>query len=295
MDSLKFAALQLGDLERLEELCAELERAQRKRGDLWYLQFTLCESCYVPLERCDWQEAEERIGEALAISERLGEPNSGVLIRDTLSLIARCRGDYTRSLAFGREALARADTPDADWLGWAAAGLASTFLDLRATDEAVAVLERGLAAAERNRARGQIFRCLGALSSAMRMAGDETQARTLAERAQQIAEQVTTPPGNVDFWGEQAYFAIAETHLAAGDIKRAERAMQGRLRAWERSGAQRSIARTARFLARCAEARGDLAATGRMLARSAEAAGDEGLICERWQIEADRAGSALRD
>ena len=287
MDSLKFAALQLGDLERLEELCTELERSQRQRGDLWYLQWTLCESCYVPLERCDWQEAEHRVAEALSISDRMGgERNTGVLFRDTSSWIARCRGHYARSLALGREAVATADTPEADWLGWAAAGLATPLLDLRASEEAVAVLERGLAAAERNRARGQIFRCLGALSSATRMAGGETQARTLAERAQQIAEQVTTPPGNVDFWGEQAYFAIAETHLANGDVERAEQAMQGRLQAWERSGAQRSIAITARFLARCAEARGDWAAAGRMLARSAEAAGDEGLICERWQIEA---------
>jgi DNA-binding SARP family transcriptional activator len=287
MDSLKFAALQLGDLERLEELCAELERSQRQRGDLWYLQWTLCESCYVPLERCDWQEAERRVAEALSISDRMGgERNTGVLFRDASSWIARCRGHYARSLAFGREAVAVADTPEADWLGWAAAGLAIPLLDLRAAELAVPVLERGLAAAERNRARGQIFRCLGALSSATRMAGAETQARTLAERAQQIAEQVTTPPGNVDFWGEQAYFAIAETHLAAGEVERAEQAMQGRLQAWERSGAQRSIARTARFLARCAEARGDWAAAGRMLARSAEAAGDEGLICERWQIEA---------
>ena len=77
----------------------------------------------------------------------------------------------------------------------------------------------------------------------MRMAGAETEARALAERAQQIAEQVTTPPGKVDFWGEQAYFAIAETHLAAGDVERAEQTMRGRLQAWERSGAQRSIAR----------------------------------------------------
>ena len=287
MDSLKFAALQLGNLERLEELCTELERAQRKRGDLWYLQFTLCESCYVPLERRDWQEAERRVAEALAISDRLGgERNTGVLFRDTSSWIARCSGDYARSLAFGREAVALADTTEPSWLGWATAGLAIPLLDLRAAELAVPVLERGLAAAERNRARGQIFRCLGALSSATRMTGDETQARTLAERAQQIAEQVTTPPGNVDFWGEQAYFAIAETHLAAGDIERAEQAMEGRLQAWERSGAQRSIARTARFLASCAEARGDWAAAGRTLARSAEAAGDEGLICERWQIEA---------
>jgi DNA-binding SARP family transcriptional activator len=287
MDSLKFAALQLGDLERLQELCTELERAQRQRGDLWYLQFTLCESCYAPLERRDWQEAERRVAEALAISDRMGgERNTKVLFRDTSSWIARCRGDYARSLALGREAVAGADTPEADWLGWAAAGLATPLLDLRASEEAVAVLERGLAAAEHNRARGQIFRCLGGLSSAMRMAGAETEARGLSERAQRIAEQVTTPPGKVDFWGEQAYFAIAETHLAAGDVDRAEETMRRRLQAWERSGAQRSIAVTARFLARCAEARGDWASAARMLARSAEAAGEDGLVCERWQIEA---------
>jgi len=287
MDSLKFAALQLGDLERLEELCGELERSQRQRGDLWYLQWTLCESCYVPLEHCDWQEAEHRVTEALAVSDRLGgERTTGVLFREASSWIARCRGDYARSLSCGRQALAAADTPEADWLGWAAAGLANSLLDLRAAEEAVAVLERGLAAAERNRARGQIFRCLGALSSAIRMTGADNQANTLAERAQQIAERVTTPPGKVDFWGEQAYCAIAETQLAAGEIERAEKSMQSRLKAWEQSKAQRSIAMTTRLLSRCAEARGDWATAAGMLARSAEAAGEEGLLCERWQIRA---------
>ena len=70
-----------------------------ERGDLWYLQWTLCESCYVPLERCDWQEAERRVAEALAISDRVGgERTSGVLFREASSWIARCRGDYARSL-----------------------------------------------------------------------------------------------------------------------------------------------------------------------------------------------------
>jgi DNA-binding SARP family transcriptional activator/class 3 adenylate cyclase/tetratricopeptide (TPR) repeat protein len=289
MDSLKFAALQLGDLGRLEELCAELARPQRQRGDLWYLQWTLCESSYVPVERFDWRAAEQRVTEALAISERIGDRATAVLIRDASGWIARCRGDYARSLACGREALKRADTAGAEWLGWAAAGLATPLLDLRAAEEAVAVLERGLAAAERNRARGQIFRCLGALSSARRLMGCESDARVLAERAMQIAGKVSTPPGKVDFWGEQAYFAIAETQLAAGDLGHIEQAMLGRLEAWERSGAQRSIAMTTRVLSRCAEARGDWTVAAQMLARSAEACGDHGPICERWQIQAGRA------
>lgn len=286
MDSLKFAALQLGDLDRLEDLCAELERAQRQRGEEWYLQWTLYESCYVPLERCDWPRAERRISEALAISERISYLYSGPLIRDASSWIACCRGDYARSLALARDAVAQAQTPGADWLGWAAAGLARPLLDLRATEEAVAVLERGLAAAERNRARGQTFRCLGALSSAMRLVGSERQARVFAERARQIAQQVTTPPGKVDFWGEQAYIAIAETDLALGEIERAEEALRCRLGAWEQSRAQRSIAMTARLLARCAEVRGDWACAALMLAKATAAAGEEGLPSERWQIQA---------
>jgi DNA-binding SARP family transcriptional activator/class 3 adenylate cyclase len=285
-DSLKFAALALGDLSRLEQLCAELERAQRQRGDLWYLQWTLCESSYVPLERCDWEDAERRIAEALAIEERIGDHRAAAIVGDAASWLARCRGDYARSLALGRDALARADTPAAEWLGWTAAGLASPLLDLRACGEAIAVLERGLAAAERNRARGQVFRCLGALSSAMRIAGEEAQARALALRAEKIALQVTTPPGQVDLAGEQAYCAIAETHLADGDIEHAEELMQGRLQAWERSGARRSIAMTTRILSRCAEARGDWATAGELLAGSAAAAGEDGLHVERWQIHA---------
>ncbi len=286
MDSLKFAALQLGDFERLEQLCAELVPAQRRRGEAWYLQWTLCESGYVPLERCDWVEAQRRIDEALAIGERIGDRHAGVLLREASSWLARCRGDYARSLALGRDALARADTPRADWLGWAAAGLASPLLDLRASEEAIAALRRGLAAAERNHARGQTFRCLGALSCALRIAGEDAQARELALRAQQIALHVTTPPGYVDLAGEQAYCAIAETHLAAGEIALAEELMQGRLLAWERSGARRSITLTTRILARCAEARGDWVAAGELLARSAAAAGEDGLLCERWQIHA---------
>jgi len=286
MDGLKFAALQLGDLDRLEQLCGDLARGQRSRGDMWNLQWTLCEASYAPLERCDWAQAEQRIAEALAINERTGDPNAAILIRDMIGTIARYRGDYARSLVFAREAFARADTPDASWLGWAAVGLAGTLLDLRESSEAIAVLERGLAAAERNRSRGQIFRCLGVLSSAMRMAGAQPQAQALARRAREIAEQVTTPPGMIDFWGEPAYLAIAETALEEGDTQIAQTLMGPRLEASERNRARRSIATSARFLARCAQVKQDWPGATAMLIRAAQAAGEDGLSGERWQIQA---------
>ena len=101
-------------------------------------------------------------------------------------------------------------------------------------------------------------------------------------------------PATSTFGASRPYFAIAETHLANGDIERAEQAVARpdceRGSAAERRGRSRSPPVSCRPAAR--EARGDWAAAGRMLARSAEAAGDEGLICERWQIEAGLAAVA---
>ena len=51
IDALKLAALQLGELDRLEALTAELEEIERRHGELWYLQWTLLESSFVPLGR----------------------------------------------------------------------------------------------------------------------------------------------------------------------------------------------------------------------------------------------------
>ncbi len=217
-----------------------------------------------------------------------GDPSTGVLIRDASSWIARCRGDYARSLAFGREAVTRADAADADWLGWAAAGLATSLLDLRAAEEAIAVLERGLAAAERNRARGQTFRCLGALSSAMRMAGADPQARALAERAQQIARAGHHAARQSRLLG-RAGLPRDRRDPARGRGRGARRggnAGHG-CEAWERSGA-RQVDRNDRpllgELRRGARRLGVGGADARPAAPRRPAT--RGYSAERWQIEA---------
>ena len=54
IDALKLVALQLGESDRLRELTSELEDIERRRGELWYLQWTLFESAFVPLARAQW-------------------------------------------------------------------------------------------------------------------------------------------------------------------------------------------------------------------------------------------------
>ena len=173
MDSLKFAALQLGDVERLR---GALRRARASPARAWRPVVPAMDAVRVLLRaagalRLAGGRAAYRRGaghqRAYRRSQQRGADTRHVeldrALPRRLRTIARIRprGRHTRGQT------------DADWLGWTAAGLATPLLDLRAADEAIAVLERGLAAAERNRARGQIFRCLGALSSATRLAGAE--------------------------------------------------------------------------------------------------------------------------
>ena len=69
MDSIKLAVWRWRPAP-LEELTAELEPLWRERGDLWLLQWTLLESAFVPIGAARWEEAEQRLADALAIKPR---------------------------------------------------------------------------------------------------------------------------------------------------------------------------------------------------------------------------------
>ena len=284
IDSLKLAALQLGDLRRLEELTDELEPLWRERGDLWYLQWTLLESAFVPLGRARWEEAEERLAAATVINRRVHDPLAGMLILDASGWLNRSRGAYQDALDAGRQAVALA--ADVGWEGSAAATLGTTLLDLRAAGPAARVLERGVAAGESIGAPNEITRCVGQLAWARCLLGDMDEAGALCARARVLLEAATAPQGGAFVFGAHAYAAVARVLLAAGRPEQGDELLFGVFRAAERFGWHEAAACTELVLGLCSEACGDLESARKRLGHAAELADEYGIPGVGWETHA---------
>ncbi len=284
MDSIKLAALQLGELGRLESLTDELEHLWRERSDLWYLQWTLLESAFVPIGAARWDEASERLDEAAQINRRVRDPGAEALILDARCWLHRSRGDYEEALSAGRRAVALGAS--AGWESWTAPTLGCLLLELCAPAQAATVLERGLAVAEENGARQALARCLGQLAWARSLLGDQDEACSLAYRAEKLFEDVSAPPGGAFLFGMHAYAATARVHLAAGEPERGEMLLRPLLEAAERSGWCEAAATTGLVLGLCMQARGDHDQAAALLAHAAEIADEHGIPAPAWEAHA---------
>jgi class 3 adenylate cyclase len=284
IDSIKLAAWQLGDLERLEALTAELEPLWRERGDLWYLQWTLLESAFVPLGRARWEEAGERLRAASTINRRVRDPLAEMLIFDASGWLNRSRGAYQEALEAGRQAVAR--SADVGWEGWAAATLGTTLLDLRAAGPAARVLERGVAAGERIGAANEIARCLGQLAWARCLLGDADEARALAARARELLQGVSAPEGGAFVFGAHAYAAVARVLLASGRPEQGAKLVLGVFSAAERFGWHEAAACTELVLGLCSEACGELESARERLGHAAGLADKYGIPGVGWETHA---------
>ena len=265
MDSIKLAVWQLGDLARLEELTAGLETLWRRRGDLWYLQFTLLESAFAPLGAGSWEAAERRLGDALAINRRTRDPATEALMRDALCWLHRGRGAYPQALSAGKSAVERA-AEVGFWHGWTAATLGGVLLDLGAPALAAEALELGLAASERAGRPSEIVRCAGQLAWARLLLGAEDEATQLAGRAHDLLGRVT---GGVFLFGTHAYTGVARVLLATGAPERGVQLVRPVLEAAERSGWRELVAMTELVLGLCHEAGNEPEQARVMLARAA--------------------------
>jgi tetratricopeptide (TPR) repeat protein len=281
MDSIKLAVWQIGDLARLEEVTAELELLWRERGDLWYMQWTLLEGAFVPIARARWDEAAERLADAVATNHRVRDRLAEMLMLDGLCWLHRSRGAYDESLAAGRQAVALC--ADVGWEGWATATLGWTLLDLGAAVPAAEVLARGLVAGERVGASNEIVRCLGQLAWAHLLLGDHDQARVLAARAECVLEEVTAPVGAAFLFGAPAYAAVARVLLATGAPERGEALLLPVRDAARRSGWWEAVATSELVLGLCLEARDELDHAIPALARAAEIADEHGIPAPGWE------------
>jgi tetratricopeptide (TPR) repeat protein len=272
LDGIKLAVWQLGDLQRLEDVTGELARLWRQRDDLWYLQFTLQESAFVPLGRACWDEAAQRLAEAAAINARVRDPRAEVLILHALCWLHRSRGAYEEALGAGRRAVALAG--ETKWSGWAAEALGWTLLDLGAAAEAAEVLERGLNACQKLGAPNESVRCMGELARARFLLGAENEAGALAARAEELLGQVT---GGAFLFGAHAYAATARVLLVTGAAERGEHLLRPVLAAAKRFGWLEAAATTGLVLGLCQEARGELDQARATLAEAAAVTDEHGI------------------
>jgi class 3 adenylate cyclase len=281
LDSIKLTVWQLGDLGRLEELTGQLARLWRARGDLWYLQFTLLESAFVPIGHASWDEAGVQLADAVAINRRTRDPTAEVLILDALCWLHRSRGSYDESLSAGRRAVAL--TAEALWPGWTAATLSSTLLDLRQAGEAAELLEPGVAWGERLGSGHDLVRCLGQLAWARWLLGEQDEARALAARAQKLLAGVRVPDGTAFVFGFQAYAAVSRVLAATGAAEQGEALLRPVLGAAERAEWREAVATSELVLGLCLEARGEIDLAREAFVRAARVADDHGIPAPGWE------------
>jgi tetratricopeptide (TPR) repeat protein len=262
LDGLKTAYAYLGEIADLEPVLAELLPLLRRRGDLWRLQWATFESAMPALACADWNVAVERIDDAIAVSRDTGYGAYSAWFLAHRGWIERLRGRPDDALQYGRAAVdvaSRAHHPW--WLAAANAFLATTLLEIGAVTEAVALLEEGLAAADRAEAEAYRLRCLGPLAEATGRLGILAQAADLLER-------VRTPSGAAWLAGADAYFGVARAWISHDEPARAFSAVAPLLAAAERNNWVVALADACLIAARCALDQHEAARAHQYLARA---------------------------
>lgn len=237
LDALKTCRVYVGDIDRLEEVLAELEPILRRRELLRLLQWTVFESSIPALARGQWDVAAERIEEALRLNERSGYGAYAAFFLAHVAWIARARGEPAAAIDAGRRSAALAAKVGHPWwmsftngiVGW-------TLTEVGEVDEAVRCLETGLAAAERDGSAAYLVRCLGPLALVRSLAGDDEESLALAERASAILEQAQSAGGRIYLHAAHVQLAIARVWLRADQPERAQRLLDPVLAAAETAG-----------------------------------------------------------
>ncbi len=224
------------------------------------------ESAYVPLARCDFDEAAARAERGMAGFLRVAALPTAVLFLDCRGWIDRVRGDYERALALGEQAVEVACRYTfEEFRGWSTAGLAMTLLELGAPERAIPHLEDGRAVSDSASARNLVARCTSLLARARWLVGERNAAISLAFAAADQLSEVTAPSGMTFLFGTHAYVAVASVLRASGHPHQAEQLLRPVVSAASPSGWSEALAQSSVELGRCLADLGD-AAAGRALA-----------------------------
>jgi tetratricopeptide (TPR) repeat protein len=228
LDGLKTAHAYLGHTDALATVLDELEPLLRRQGDLFRLQHAVFESAFVPMAAGEWDQATAAVESAVEINERSGYPHWAASYVIHLGWLARLRGRDEEAVSLGRRALQLSEANNHPWsVALACAVLGTTLLAGGSRAEAIELLERGQASAERSGAEAYVLRCLGPLAEAARSPA------VLAE-ADRLLAGARLPPGDAWVLGYEAYLSVARAWLTAGQPERARAVLAPLLGAVER-------------------------------------------------------------
>src|ERR1022692_2842590 len=286
LDGLKTAHAYLGHTGALATVLDELDPLLRRQGDLFRLQHAVLESAFVPLASGDWDQATAAMESAIEINERSGYPHWAGSYVARLGWLPPFCGRDGEGVSLGRRALHLYQVNDHPWGGsFACAALGTPLLASGSRAEAIELLERGHASAEKDGAEAYLLHCLGPLAEATRSPA------VLAE-ADQLLAGVRLPAGDAWVLGYEAYLSVARAWLTAGQPERARAVLAPLLGAVQRVPWVAALAAALVVNGEALARLGELAQARAALDRATALAGRYGLA--HVLREARAAGSLVR-
>jgi len=292
LDARKAAHAYAGDLAALAVVLAEIEPLLRRRDDVKLLQWTIFESSFLPLARANWDAADARVGEALALNARTGYHIHEAFFLAHRAWIQRARGESPAAIETGgRAADLAAAAGHPWWIAFANGVVGWTLTEAGDLAAAARCLEVGLGAAEQDGSGGFLARVLGQLALARWLAGEGTAARPLAARAEALLLEADDGGARPMLHAAHAPIAVARVWLGSGEPERARRLLEPVLAAAGAAGWLEFEASAALRLGEAWIAADDARAARPLLERARKVAGEAGLAATR--AEADEALARL--
>ena len=215
LDGLKIAYLSLGDISALTDVLAEMIPLVQRLGDQFLLQWAEFERTFPAIAAADWGQAAAAIETAIELNHRGGYPHCEAWYTAHLGWLARLRGRAEDARRLGRQALELTERHEHTW--WeasASAMLGDTVLLAGDRAGAIALFERGLAAARRAGVEAYLLRCAAPLAAATGSAAVLAEAAGLLERA-------AIPAESAWMLGYEAYLSLADAWLGHNEPERA--------------------------------------------------------------------------
>ena len=215
LDGLKTVYLSLGDIGALTGVLAELIPLLRRLRDPYLFQWAEFDNAFPAIAAADWTAAAVAMKSAIEINGTAGYPHTTAWYVAHQGWLARLCGRMEEAIRLGHQAVELTEQHEVTW--WqagACAMLGDTVLLAGDRAGAIALFERGLAAARQAGVEGYLLRCAAPLAAA-------TGSRALLAEAAGLLEQASIPGGGAWMLGYEVYLSLAEAWLGHGEPDRA--------------------------------------------------------------------------